>query len=242
MSKTPIFDFKDVKFNAKNNVELVIKKFNVHAGLIYGIGGPSGAGKTLMLDLLNRKLKPGSGEIQYNGKPFSSLSSGLMSGQFAYVPQMIKPPFGTVEKFMYKTLGKFSHITEPQKRIESILRRLEIKEAILEKKMRHLSPGQLRKVCLATAIAADPKILLIDEVELHTSQESLSLLLKILQKKCSYDGVTIILSSLKHDILHKVSSILVNIDNGKITNIRSLIKTAGRRGQRRPRQRKKPQG
>lgn len=242
MSKTPIFDFLDVKFNAKNNVELVIKKFNVHAGLIYGIGGTQGAGKTLLLELLNRNLKPGSGEIQFNGKPFNSLSNGLMSGQFAYVPQMLKPPFGTVEKYMLKTLGKFTHITDPNKRIESILRRLDIKETILEKKMRHLSPGQLRTVCISTAIAADPKILLIDEVELHTSQESLNLLLKILQKKCSYDGVTIVLTSLKQEILHKISSILVNMDNGKITNIRSLIKTAGRRGQRRPRRRKKRQG
>ena len=241
MSKTPLFNFKDVQFNARNDVELVVKKFNVHSGLVYGIGGKQGAGKSLLFELLNRKIKPSTGEIEYNGKPFNSLSNGLMSDQFAYVPQIIKSPFGTVEKFMVKTLGNYSHIKEPEKRVEIILKKLEIKDNILDKKMRHLSPGQLRKIWLATAIASDPKILLIDEVDLHTTQEYLSLLIKILKKKCNYDGVTIILSSLKMDLLHKISSILVLMDEGKITNVRSLMNTGDKRGvhRQRPRARKR---
>lgn len=235
MSKTPLFEFKDVQFKARNDVELVVNKFNVHSGLVYGIGGKPGAGKSLLIELLNRKIKPSIGKIDYNGKPFNSLSKGIMSDQFAYVPQVIKPPFGTVEKFMVKTLENYSHIKEPKKRVELILKKLEIKENILDKKMRHLSPGQLRKIWLAAAIAADPKILLIDEVELHTSQEYLTLLMKILRKKCNYDGVTIILSSLKMDLLHKISSILVLMDEGKITNIRSLMNTGDKRKPRRSR-------
>ena len=98
--------------------------------------------------------------------------------------------------------------------------------------MKHLSPGQLRWVLLACGVGADTKVLFIDEIEQHLPVEQLSTLLKVLHKKCNYDGVTMIISTQKIDILKKIGSIFVSLDEGKITSVRSPNKRTGRKPNR----------
>ena len=95
--------------------------------------------------------------------------------------------------------------------------------------MKHLSPGQLRWVLLAIGIGSDTKVLLVDEIEQHLPTEQLNLLLKVLHKKCNYDGVTMIITTQKTEILKKIASIFVNLENGKITSVRSPNKKQVRR-------------
>ena len=92
---------------------------------------------------------------------FFKISKNKFSKDIAYVPQSFKIPWGTVKKFIYKTLSQYSHITDIEKQITNISRKMEIKN-LLDFKMSKLSPGQLRWVVLAANIAADSKILIID--------------------------------------------------------------------------------
>ena len=113
--------------------------------------------------------------------------------------------------------------------MELICKKMNISKSILNLKMKYLSPGQLRWILLAGGIGADTKVLLIDEIELHLPTEQLNLLLKILNKKCNYDGVTIIITTQKIDLLKKIGSIFVNLEEGKIMSVRSPNKRQGRR-------------
>ena len=56
-------------------------------------------------------------------------------------------------------------------------------EHLLDRKMRELSPGQLRWIVLAANISADTKVLLIDELEQHLSRNNLNQLVKYLKVK-----------------------------------------------------------
>ena len=111
----------------------------------------------------------------------------MYNDQVAVVPQDFKAPFGTVGKFLIKTLKQYSHISDVNIKIDDICRKMEI-ENLLDRKMRDLSPGQLRWVVLATNIAADTKVLLIDEIEQHLSRSNLNQLVKLLYRK-RYDKV-----------------------------------------------------
>ena len=87
--------------------------------------------------------------------------------------------------------------------------------------MKSLTPGELRWVVLATMIGADSKVLFIDEIELHLGKKDLTTLLSILHRKINYDGVTLITSTQNKDLLSRIASVTVTLENGRITSVRS---------------------
>jgi len=222
--KHPIFSLNKIILNLKGRRILAIKNFEMHRGAIYLINGNMGSGKTSLINILNRKTKIKSGECMYEEKRISTYSSRNYNDQVAFVPQIFSCPFGTVERYLKKTLKKYSHITNIQKRFDGISSKMEL-SYLLDRKMSSLSPGQLRWVVLAANIAADTKVLLIDEIEQHLSKESLNKLGKILFRKSNYDGVTIIATTQNKELLsQRLASVIVTLDGGRISSVRSTSK------------------
>ena len=128
---------------------------------------------------------------------------------------------------MSKTIGKFSHIKNQEKRLDEICRKMNITN-LLNRKMKSLTPGELRWVVLATMIGADSKVLFIDEIELHLSKKDQATLLSILHRKINYDGITLITSTQNKDLLSRIASVTITLENGRITSVRSAAKKKGR--------------
>jgi len=125
-----------------------------------------------------------------------------------------------VRNYMTKTIGKFSHNRNPKKRMDEISRKMNF-TSILNRKMKSLTPGELRWVILATMIGADSKVLFIDEIELHLGKKDQKTLLSILHRKINYDGVTLITSTQNKEILSRIASVTITLENGRITSVRS---------------------
>ena len=220
----PIFSLKNVNHESKGKKLLIIKKFEMHRGATYVVDGNMGSGKTALIDILSRNIKVNSCDCEYEQKKLSSYSSRMYNDQVAVVPQTFKAPFGTVGKYLKKTLKKYSHISDPNRMIEDICRKMEI-EHLLDRKMRELSPGQLRWVVLSANIAADTKVLLIDEIEQHLSRNNLNQLVKLLYRKSNYDGVTIVVTTQNKDLFsQRLASVTVTLESGRITSVRSANK------------------
>jgi len=183
-----------------------------------------GSGKTALINILSRKINLKKGSCEFEQNKISSYSSKNFNNQLAVVPQEFSPPFGSVNKYLNKTLKKYSHITNVQKSIDDIARKMQF-EHLMERKMRQLSPGQLRWILLAVGIASDTKVLLIDEIEQHLNRNNLNNLAKILYRKSNYDGVTIIASTVNKDLLsQQLPSVSVTLENGRIVSVRSMKK------------------
>ena len=103
--------------------------------------------------------------------------------------------------------------------------------------MKSLTPGELRWVVLATMIGADSKVLFIDEIEMHLGKNDLKNLINILHRKINYDGVTVIASTQNKELLSRIASVTITLENGRITSVRSSGKKKDRyynnRGKRR---------
>ena len=216
--KKPIFECRNLIFTKNSTNILNIKKFEIHRSACYLFNGNMASGKTLLLDILSKNSANYSGDIKYEGVNFKNINKKNFNRDVRYVKQTIRAPyFKTVKSYMESIIGKDGNT---KKNINEIVKVMDFKY-ILNTKMRDLSPGQLRWVDLAANIAAFPKVLFIDEIELHLSMSKIKNLSKVLYRKVNYEGITIIATTQNRDFFSNLSSVTININHGRITSVRS---------------------
>jgi len=161
--------------------------FEAKKGDFISIIGPNGAGKTTLLRCLARFIKP-AGEILFFGKPAGKFSRKKFAREVAYVPQKhnITYPF-SVEEFItmgrYPYLSPFEIISAKDREIVDQAIRITRLNELRKRLLTTLSGGEMQKTIIASAIAQQPKILLLDEVmtylDPHYQQEIISLIRKL---------------------------------------------------------------
>ena len=110
-----------------------------------------------------------SEEIIIENAKVNKIRNSVYNSEVKYVRQDFKAPyFKTVESYLYSIISSNSSTVNTKKTVDEIVRAMDFKY-IIHSKMRDLTPGQLRWVDLAANIAAFPKVLFIDELELHLS-------------------------------------------------------------------------
>jgi len=130
--------------------------------------GPSGAGKTTILDAIAGLRSVASGEIEINGKTLVSTKRAIhLSPQaraVGYVPQEgALFPHLSVKKNILFGAGRSFHAEKAQAfTIDHVIGVLEIK-SLLERPVTKLSGGEAQRVALARAVLSHPQLLLLDE-------------------------------------------------------------------------------
>jgi molybdate/tungstate transport system ATP-binding protein len=155
--------------------KFILKKINllVNSKEYLVILGPTGAGKTVLLECIAGLHKIQYGEIWIDGRDITRLTPEERG--IGYVPQdYILFPFLNVRQNIIFGLrqNKYSKI-EIQERVNTLSNMLSISQ-ILGRDTHTLSGGEKQRVCIARALALSPKILLLDEplssLDLQTSK------------------------------------------------------------------------
>ena len=161
-------EFEDVskKFPgaAANAVDHV--SFQVEEGELVTILGTSGCGKTTLMKMINRLYDPTSGRIHVFGEDISKTDPVLLRRRIGYVIQQVGLfPHMTVEKNVATVPDILKWDREKiRKRVDDLLRMVGLDpEEYRDRYPAQLSGGQQQRVGLARALAADPKIMLLDE-------------------------------------------------------------------------------
>ena len=139
--------------------------FEVIKGQIYGLLGPNGAGKTSTFYIIAGLTQSDLGEISLDNKDISNVPMHKRSMMgIKYLPQ---EPSIFQNLSVYQNLQglaelSFNNIADIKKFIDESIEEFGLSE-ILDLKGRQLSGGQRRKVEIARTLAAEPKIILLDE-------------------------------------------------------------------------------
>jgi lipopolysaccharide export system ATP-binding protein len=146
--------------NIVNNIS-----FEVPSGFINGLLGPNGAGKTSTFYLIAGLIKPDKGDIFLDNKNVSNYAMHKRSKMgIKYLPQepSIFQNLSVYENLLGLAELSFKRKKEIENFIEKSIEEFNLSE-IISHKGRQLSGGQRRKVEIARTLAADPKIILLDE-------------------------------------------------------------------------------
>ncbi len=139
---------------------------DVAEGELVVLLGPSGCGKTTLLRMVNRLIEPTSGEIYVDGTEVHQISATQLRRRIGYVIQQ-------VGLFPHMTVGDNIAVvpkllgwpkTRIKPRVDELLDLVDLPPAGFRTRYpRQLSGGQQQRVGIARAMAADPKVLLMDE-------------------------------------------------------------------------------
>ena len=180
--------------------------------------GPSGAGKTTIVDLILRLFSPQSGEILLDDKNISEINLKEWRRSIGYVPQDVFLLNDTIEnniKFYDDSIAKETIIqASKMANIYETIKKLPDKfDTIVGERGMKLSGGQRQRVVLARALVRKPQILILDEATSAIDIESEKLIQEAIYKLRG--KITILI------IAHRLSTItnsdkIVIVDEGRV--------------------------
>ena len=211
------------KYSKATNPILVNFSLEIKEKEIIGIIGPTGSGKSTICYLLNGLIPHYfkgnfSGSVKVKDRNVKEESVETMSEIIGYMLQ--EPSFQIASPFVESeiTFGMENFalsIEEMDKRLVSVMEKLGI-TYLREQPTSELSEGEKQKVVLASILAMNPPILVLDESSSMVDSTSKKQLIKILKELNTEEGKTIILVDHDLDFLSQVANRIILINNGSI--------------------------
>ena len=185
--------------------------FSVEDGEIFGLLGPSGAGKTTLIRVLTGQLKFEEGSAMINGKEVRKLT-GADKKKFG----VMMDDFGLYERLTcYQNLKVFADIYGVgDEEIATVLREVKLEDAV-KKEAKKLSKGMKERLRLARALLAKPKVLFLDEPTSGLDPQTSSEIHEIIRKRKDA-GTIIFLTTHNMTEAEKLCDHLVLLNEGKI--------------------------
>ena len=162
--------------------------FQVASGETLGIVGESGCGKSTLARMLTGLLEPSAGEIEIEGRMLGSAGPVAFGRLIQYVfqdPNSSLNPRKTIRQALEAPL-KHLHDMSPSecdRRISEIFASVHLREEFLERYPHEFSGGQTQRIGIARALAANPRILVLDEpvsaLDVSVQAQALNLLAEL---------------------------------------------------------------
>ena len=214
----------NVSFAYKDNSDQHVLhgvSLEVKPGEVLALVGPSGAGKTTLVNLIPRFFDPQSGGVCIDGQDIRSVQVKSLRGQIGLVPQDTLLFGGTVrENILYGKLDATEDELIAAARAANahdfIAQLSKGYETIVGERGVKLSGGQRQRIAIARAILKDPRILLLDEATSSLDSESEGLVQEALDRLMQ--GRTSVVIAHRLSTVHHADRIAV-LEQGQLVEL-----------------------
>ena len=192
--------------------------FSIDKGEFVVVVGPSGAGKTTVLNILGGMDKASGGEVLVDGKDIAGYSQKQLTGYR-------RNDIGFVFQF-YNLVPNLTALENVELALQISRNPLDAKTVMQEVGLgdrlnnfpAQLSGGEQQRVSIARALAKNPKLLLCDEPTGALDYQTGKAILKLLQDMCRERGMTVIVIT-HNSALTPMADRVIRIKNGKVSEM-----------------------
>lgn len=141
-------------------------------GRTVAVVGESGSGKSTTARVITGLLPPMSGSVEFNGEALPAELKDRNKDQLQRIQMIYQSadtamnPRQTIAEIIGRPLEFYHGLSglQKQERVLELLKMIELDESFYDRLPSELSGGQKQRVCIARALAADPEIIICDEV------------------------------------------------------------------------------
>lgn len=216
-----MIDFEHVSMEYKRGGRLALEDVSLHVdpGEFVFLVGHSGAGKSTLLKLILREVLPSEGKVFVDGKdvarlrrsqvPYLRRQMGVIFQDFRLIPTMT----------VYENVAFAMHVTnvgakQIRERVDYMLELVHLEDKA-NSYPDYLSGGEQQRVAVARALAHTPKLVIADEPTGNIDPE-LSLEMMELLERVSGMGITVLVVTHEHELVHRFQQRVVTLENGRI--------------------------
>ena len=210
---TKVYKMGEVEIRAADRIS-----FSIEKGEFVVIVGPSGAGKTTVLNILGGMDTATDGTLIVDGEDITAYNSRKLTGYR-------REDIGFVFQF-YNLVPNLTALENVELALQICKDPLDAKEVLeevglgdrLDNFPAQLSGGEQQRVSIARALAKNPKLLLCDEPTGALDYNTGKSILKLLQNMCRERGMTVIVIT-HNQALAPMADRLIHIKNGQVSKM-----------------------
>lgn len=204
--------------------------FELPAGQILGIIGPNGSGKTSLLKLLARVVRPERGAVHLFGRDLGRMRQDEVARMVALVPQESQQvfPFTIAEMVL---MGRFPHRSqsvgiigwereEDFRLAEQAMKEMDVAH-LADRSVHEVSGGERQRAIIARALTQQPQVLLLDEPTAFLDLNHQLDICRILRRLKEQRGLTVVLVSHDLNLASQYCDRLLLLDAGRIFQLGS---------------------
>lgn len=206
-----MIDIKDMNFGYVPQRKIFDNlNLSLEAGHIYGLLGKNGMGKTTLLKIISGLRFCNRGSVEVFGQKPEKRNPEMLANIY-FVTEEMDVPSVSVRDYVKIYAPFYPNFSETD--FENYLRQFEISD--MEQKLTKMSHGQKKKVLVSFALAANTKLLIMDEPTNGMDIPSKSTFRKVVASAITDDKTFIISTHQVRDLQNVIDAVLV-LDNGKI--------------------------
>jgi tungstate transport system ATP-binding protein len=210
-----LYELVDVVQRYDDREVLHIPELTIDAGVILGLAGPNGGGKSTLLRLLAFLESPVVGELRYRGQPTLGQEFELR-GEVTCFPQ---EPY-LLKRSVRANVGYgliLRGASDVRERVDAALRQVGLDPARFGGRSWHqLSGGEGKRVALAARLALRPKVLLLDEPTANLDRDSAELVRKAVLAAREHYGTTLVISGHDQPWLRAICDNILWLRDGRL--------------------------
>ena len=210
---TKIYKMGEVEIRAADGISIYVRK-----GEFVGIVGPSGAGKTTVLNILGGMDTATEGTLLVDGQNITEYTGRQLTGYR-------REDIGFVFQF-YNLVPNLTALENVELALQICRDPLDARKVLEEVGLgdrlnnfpAQLSGGEQQRVSIARALAKNPKLLLCDEPTGALDYNTGKSILKLLQNMCRERGMTVIVIT-HNQAIAPMADRLIHIKNGRVSRM-----------------------
>lgn len=193
--------------NVVKNLDLRIPE-----GCVYGFLGPNGSGKSTTMKMLLSLVRPTSGEVRVMGRPMTRETRRELLGQ---IGSLIESPPGYGHLTGRENMRLVQRLLDlDDKQVDYAVRTVRLQDH-LDKKVSNYSMGMKQRLGIATALAREPRLLILDEPTNGLDPAGIEEI-RLLLRRLAESGVTVMVSSHLLGEIDKTANVLGILSNGRL--------------------------